>query len=799
MFVYIFYLWIFMRYILLLVLAFSANAQTDSADLIGSLIDKSGQPLSKVTVHLPGSDTQTNDQGVFTFEALPLGEYELDIEVSTHQHYNTTIQHDGSEVTINVDDVALDKLVVSANPLEHNQLKMTTPVHILDEEQLVMDRSLSIDQTLNSITGVNSGSFGAGSGQIVIRGQQGPRVKVLQNNTGLQDASSVSPDHWISTESLLAKQIEVLKGPATLLYGGGAVGGVVNVIDNTIPTTVPDSLEGDIEGRLSDSTMGEKALAFGLDVPMGDQFAAHFSGFRNETDDYKITGEAESEILHDAEGHEEHEEEEEEEHEENHGVLENSSVESDGFNLGFSRITDAGHWGVSYSQLNRNYGIPGHEHHEEEEHHDDEEEHEDEHEEEEHHEEVVRIDLEKQVFKVKGLHRFSEGGFLSQLKTHYANSDYQHIEFEGDEVGTVFDNEADEWRVELTHEHVIGFTGVWGLQWNNRDFSAIGEEAYILPSDTQNIGLFMIEERELSQGHFEFGARYDQQKVKTSLFPTLKDEALSVSLGGTWEMNGQWTMPVNFAHAQRLPTAEELFSNRSGAEELIPHLATGIIEIGNPDLTHETANNFDIGLRYRGDKWQFNVSWFYNKINDYIFLQEMEEDHHDDEEEHGDEHGDEHHDEEFPIFAYQQQNATFRGFEADLTLSIDDAFNNQWSFRLFADATTAKLSKGGYVPRIPANRVGFDVNWSRGAWSIMWDYTHVARQNDLADFELPTASYNDMSFGINWLHFGTNAETLIFLKANNLLDEEIREHASFTKDIAPLPARSVSAGLRVSF
>ncbi len=206
-----------MRYLFLLVLAFGANAQTDTADLVGSLIDKSGRPLSQVVINLQGKNTKTNDQGSFTFEALPLGEYELDIEVSAHQHYNTSIRHQGTELTSNVDEVALDKLVVSANPLEHNQLKMTTPVSILDEEQLVMDRSLRIDQTLNSITGVNSGSFGAGSGQIVIRGQQGPRVKVLQNNTGLQDASSVSPDHWISTESLLAKQIEVLKGPATIL------------------------------------------------------------------------------------------------------------------------------------------------------------------------------------------------------------------------------------------------------------------------------------------------------------------------------------------------------------------------------------------------------------------------------------------------------------------------------------------------------------------------------------------------------------------------------------------------------
>lgn len=803
-----------MKYLLLIL--FSAQLWAQGTDLNGQIINQQAQVQSglKVRIKSTGQTTTSDDQGQFSFADLPMGNIELDIEGANHQHINTTINHQGDPVVINIDEISLDDLVVSSNPLEHNQLNMTTPVAILDEEQLVKARALSIDQTVKQITGVNAGSFGAGSGQVIIRGQQGPRVKVLQNNTGLQDASSVSPDHWISTESLLAQQVEVLKGPATLLYGGGAVGGVVNVIDNTIPTHVPDSIEGAVEGRLSDSTMGEQALAFGLQIPMGEQFVMHASGFRSETDDYEIPGYAESEILHESEGHEEEhhddEEEEEEHHDEEHeeafGVLENSSVETDGFNLGISRVTDAGHWGVSVSQLNRNYGIPGHEHHdEEEEHHDDEEEeeHEEEHEDEHHEDEVVRIDLEKQVIKLKGLHRFDEGGFLTQMNTHYANSDYQHIEFEGDEVGTVFDNESDEFRLELSHQHMAGFTGVWGLQWNNRDFSAIGEEAYILPSETRSLGLFMIEERELSRGHMEFGLRYDQQDVKTALYPTLDDEALSFSAGGTWNINDQWTMPVNFTSAQRLPTAEELFSNQSGAEELIVHLATGTIEIGNPDLKHETANNFDIGLRYRGDMWQFNVAWFYNKIDDYIFLQETEEDHHDeehhDDEEEEEEHEDEHEHEEAHVFEYQQQNATFRGFEADVTLMVDDAFNNQWSFRLFADSTTAKLSRGGYVPRIPANRVGLDVNWTRGPWSIDMDYTHVARQNDLAEFELPTNGYNDMSLGISWLHLGARAETLLFLKANNLLDEEIREHASFTKDIAPRPGRRVTAGVRVSF
>ncbi len=757
----------------------------DSSDLTGQITNQQQKALNNALVRIHGTSLQTSSdsQGQFTFADLAHGEYEIDIEISNSQHYNTNINHDGSPITINVDDLKLDDLVVSANPLEHNQLKMTTPVAILSEEELVLDRGLSLDQTLNGITGVNSGSFGTGSGQIVIRGQQGPRVTVLNNNVTNQDASTVSPDHWISTEPLLAKQIEVLKGPATLLYGGGAVGGVVNVVDDVIPTRVIDGIEGGIEGRFSDGTLGERAGVLSLNAGLNENFMTHFSYFNSQTDDYEIPGFAESEILHESEGHDEEGEEEHEEEEEAFGLLENSSVESDGFNLGFSYVTDRGYWGVSYSDFDRNYGIPGHGH-EEEGHHDDEE-GEEEHDEEEHgeeEEEIVRIDLDKSVINIKGMHQFTDEQFINQLRTHYSNTDYQHIELEGDEIGTVFDNQADEFRLELTHGVVGGFEGVWGLQLTNRDFSAIGEEAYILPSDTRIWSLFLIEERDFDGWHGEFGLRYDDQSVDTALFSDITDSALSISLGATFDLNEHWTLPINLTSAQRLPTAEEYFSNQSGAEELIPHLATSTIEIGDPDLTHETANNFDIGLKYRNQGFSFNAALFYNQIDDYIFLRDtgtVEDD--------------------TPIFIYTQQNATFRGFETDLGYQFEDSYNNQWDFRVFADGTEAELNTGANVPRIPANRFGAEVNWLRGAWSVGLNHTHVNSQNDVAAFELPTEGYDLLDLSASWVYYGAQVETLIFFKAKNLLDEEIRDHASFIKDIAPRPGRSLSAGFRLTF
>ena len=518
--------------------------------------------------------------------------------------------------------------------------------------------------------------------------------------------------------------------------------------------------------------MGEQAAVVSLSAGLTDNIMTHLSYFNTQTDDYEIPGSAESRALHESESHDDADEVFENEA----GVLENSAVDADGLNVGFSYLTDRGYWGFSYADFNRNYGIPGHAHHEEEGDHAGENEHEEEE------EELVRIDLDKSVFNIKGLHQFTEGSFVSQLRSHYSQTDYQHIELEGDEIGTVFDNQADEFRLELTHGVVGGFEGVWGLQWTQRDFFALGEEAYILPSETQITSLFLIEERDFSSWHGEFGLRLDDQSVSTQAFNDLNDTALSLSLGATYDLNEQWTLPINLASAQRLPTAEEYFSNQGGAQTLIPHLATASIEIGNPDLEQETANNFDIGLKYRNQGFSFNVALFYNQIDDYIFLRDS---------------GDTV--DELPVFNYTQQNATFKGFETDASYQFDDRFNNQWDVRLFADGTTAKLNTGEYVPRIPANRIGFELNWLRGPWSLGLNHTHVAAQKDLAAFELTTPSYDLLDFSANWIHFGNRMETLVFIKGKNLLDEEIRDHASFVKDIAPRPGRSISAGFRLTF
>ena len=242
--------------------------------------------------------------------------------------------------------------------------------------------------------------------------------------------------------------------------------------------------------------------------------------------------------------------------EEAFGLLENSYVDSNGWNLGLSWVNDSGYWGFSVVDFDRSYGVPGH-HHEEEHEGDEHDEGEDEHEHEE--EEVVVIDLNKRTYNLKGLHNFADSnGFLTQLRFNFSTTGYEHVEFEGDEIGTVFSNDANETRIELIHNSILGFSGAFGLQLKNRDFSAIGDEAFILPSDTKNYGVFLIEEKDFDKWHFEFGLRYDYQAINTAVFSDISHNALSASIGANFYLNDAWSMPVHYSGAQRLPTAEEL-------------------------------------------------------------------------------------------------------------------------------------------------------------------------------------------------------------------------------------------------
>ncbi len=755
--------------------------------LSGVVVDENGMPIEKAEVYVRSLNKKviTNKQGQFTIKGLEEGRYVLDVEAFKYGHVNQSVRNDGTIVTIQIEDDA-NTIVVTGNPLEHSSLEMASPSVVIAGDELVKSRGANIGETLSEIPGINLSSFGVGSGRPVIRGQQGNRVTVLSNNTSTSDASNASPDHWIAAEPLLAKRVEVLKGPATLLYGGEAVGGAVNVVDNRIPTVAPEGTEGGAELRLGDSATGERTfvgtLSTGVELESGT-LAFNLDFLDSKTDSIEIPGYAESFRLRELE-EEEHHDEQEEEHDENEegfGVLENSDTDTRGASLGFSYITENGYWGVSYTDYDRNYGLPGHAHHEEEH----------EGEEEEHEEEVIRLDLRQKRWDIKGQWNNPFEGFQN-FKFSYTHTDYQHVELEGVETGTLFENDANELRAELVHEAWSGWQGAFGLQYSDSDFAAIGEEAFIPASNTKKVGIFWLEEKDIGDWHFEVGVRFDRQELDAGAFGSRDDTALSFASGLVWHIDEHWSLPMNFARAQRNPQVEELLSNAGNNEEdYVEHLATLTVEVGNPNLKEETANNFDIGLRYNSDAISASVAVFHNRVDDFIYQELLEEDHAEEEE----------HEHELPILSFSQQDAVFEGVEAEFNWAFAESDYGYWQLGAFGDYTHAEFSNasGAYIPRQPGKRLGVTLGYGFEDFSADLKFIKVSKQDKISRGELQTDGYDLLNLNLGYNLSFENSDGLIFIRAQNLLDEEIRDHTSFLKDRAPRAGRSITAGFRLTF
>lgn len=584
----------------------------------------------------------------------------------------------------------LPTVTVTADPFaDRSAIEATQPVTVLSGEDLARQRGQTIGETLQNQPGVHSADFGLGASRPVIRGQSGPRIRVLDGGLGVIDASTVSPDHNASVEPFRAQQLEVLKGPASLLYGSGAIGGVINVVSDLLPSAPVETLSGSLGGRYSSVDQGQ--TVFGHAEGGNGRWAFHVDGLTRETENYDIPGRVEAK-EHDHE--EEHELEHatqakaEEPHAEHHdavsGVVPSSATSTDTFAAGVSYVGERGFIGFGATSYETVYGVPGHAHaHGEEDH----EEHgdelakilrgaaskaEEEHADEEHGheaEEEVFIDLTQRRYELRG--GLDQGfGWLERARGSLVFSEYEHREIEsagahgghaeehGDGSGeehaeehdeehahmpTTFSNDGVELRVELTHVPVFGgWRGVFGLQAVEQEFAAIGEEAFVPAVDTSNLGLFWVEERETALGRFSVGARLETVEHRASgTNPDRDFELYNFSAGWHAEFGVDEHLNLNISHAERAPDVLELYANG-------PHLATQTIEQGDVNLSKERALNVDLG--WSGSRGQLHYAFdvFYTRYQDYIFAEELhahaaEEDHAD--EHHADEHHEAHHDE----------------------------------------------------------------------------------------------------------------------------------------------------------
>ena len=780
----------------------SVLAQT----LSGTVTNAAGKPLANATVEIEALKrvTSTNELGEFTFSNVKEGDYTLHIFASgfAHLHEHAQVQSDNAEgANFVLARSAIEVIDVHATPMHLSVMESATPVSVLSGETLRRQQAATLGDTLEKLPGVQSNFHGNVASTPIIRGLSGPRVLITQNGLDVSDVSRVGPDHAVASEASTAKQIEVLRGPATLFFGSGAIGGVVNVVDQRVPTSTETRGEFVLETQtVNDQKLGTFNVTTGV-----DNMAFYADGFYRDSNDYETPVAPD---IDDPDGAH---------------VVENSNEESSGFTLGTSYLFDQGYVGVAVERFEREYGVPGHSHGGDT---------------------SVFADLEQTKYQLLGEYNFTND-FLQSVHFRAGYTDYEHAEVEGGLVGTTFSNETEELRVELLHKPMAGWRGGISLHYKGSDVFAQGEEAFTPPSEMEMFAVALMEERHFGDFLVQLGARAESVTLDASsvLLPELDahehddehdhdehahDEhehegsefvrqfavdqeftPISLSAGVVYTINESYNVGVSLSRSERAPSASELLS-------FGPHIGTRTYEIGALfDLSEEgefvlsqtaidleTANNIDLTFRKTQGDVGFVFNAFYNQVDNYYFQEETGlfaesgHDHDHGEEGHGEEeHSEDEHSDELPVYLFGSADAILHGFELQVAWQTTD--NLKLDF--FADYVKARLKDGGALPRTSPMRVGSHVAYTLDNIRADLDITYFAKQDDISTFETETDGYTLVDASITYDIPLGDIDLSVYLSGENLTDEEARVHTSFLKDIAPRPGRNFAFGVRGYF
>jgi len=780
----------------------SVLAQT----LSGTVTNAAGKPLANATVEIEALKrvTSTNELGEFTFSNVKEGDYTLHIFASgfAHLHEHTQAQSDNAGgANFVLARSAIEVIDVHATPMHLSVMESATPVSVLSGETLRRQQAATLGDTLEKLPGVQSNFHGNVASTPIIRGLSGPRVLITQNGLDVSDVSRVGPDHAVASEASTAKQIEVLRGPATLFFGSGAIGGVVNVVDQRVPTSTETRGEFVLETQtVNDQKLGTFNVTTGV-----DNIAFYADGFYRDSNDYETPVAPD---IDDPDGAH---------------VVENSNEESNGFTLGTSYLFDQGYVGVAVERFEREYGVPGHSHGGDT---------------------SVFADLEQTKYQLLGEYNFTND-FLQSVHFRAGYTDYEHAEVEGGLVGTTFSNETEELRVELLHKPMAGWRGGISLHYKGSDVFAQGEEAFTPPSEMEMFAVALMEERHFGDFLVQLGARAESVTLDASsvLLPELDahehddehdhdehahDEhehegsefvrqfavdqeitPISLSAGVVYTINESYNVGVSLSRSERAPSASELLS-------FGPHIGTRTYEIGALfDLSEEgefvlsqtaidleTANNIDLTFRKTQGDVGFVFNAFYNQVDNYYFQEETGlfaesgHDHAHDEEGHDEEeHSEDEHSDELPVYLFGSADAVLHGFELQVAWQTTD--NLKLDF--FADYVKARLKDGGALPRTSPMRVGSHVAYTLDNFRADLDITYFAKQDDISTFETETDGYTLVDASITYDIPLGDIDLSVYLSGENLTDEEARVHTSFLKDIAPRPGRNFAFGVRGYF
>ncbi|MFY9479074.1 MAG: TonB-dependent receptor [Aquabacterium sp.] len=636
---------------------------------------------------------------------------------------------------------ALPTVTVTAAPFGASEGdQILTPAKVLMGDELSNKLGNSLGDTLSRELGVSASAFGAGASRPIIRGLEGGRVKILQNGMGVADVSTLSNDHAVGTGGPTAQQIEILRGPAALLYGSGAIGGLVNVVNDRIPTTLEAQPTGVFELRHGTADKSGTA-SVSVDGSAG-QIGLHLDGSVQDARNYRIPGDR---IDSDPSS--------------GSGRLPNSYTGEHDIGLGASLIGNWGHLGASVGQLDKLYGIPT--------------------------DEGASIDLKQTRYDVDALVNNPFGVFQA-FKFKLGYTDYKHTEINGEgDPETDFKNRALESRWELQHGDVAGWRGSIGLQTERSTFSALsaedGSPGTVPITKSTSTAAFIVEERDLGPVRLNAGLRVENVKRKPQDGSADRSFNLtSYSVGGLWPFTPGYGLGATYSVAQRAPSTEELYSNG-------PHEATETFDIGNADFKKETSHNIELSLQKTAGLVRWKVNLFQNQVKDFIYGQltgnTLDED--------GVAGG------EFNERVFGQADATIRGAEAEASYNLH---GEGLSLRGFADSSRGSLDDdGGSLPLQPATRVGADIGFKRGPWRTGASVTHANAQDRLAASETRTPSYTQVDANLSYVQRFKGSDITWFLLARNLTDEDIRLSTSVLKDQVPLAGRNFVIGMRTRF
>ena len=667
--------------------------------------------------------------------------------------------------TVQDDDFHKDDGIVVTAPY-FERLDLLAGTSSLSGEALAAETEGQIGEMLTKLPGLSATSFGPGASRPVIRGSQGNRVAVLTDGIGNIDASNTSADHAVTIDALTTERIEVLRGPAVLLFGGQATGGAVNVIDKRIPRKVPDEVVHVDALAGYSSAANEYSAGASFDVPVGDRFVVHADGSYRNSDDLRIGGPLLSptlraEALVFAADQATLGNTTKAANARNwaaaRGRLPNSDVKTWSAGVGAAFIDDGGNLGVSFNVYDTQYGIAerpdfaapieG---------------------------DGVSIDLRQYRFDLRGELELGDG-FLQTLKLRTGYADYSHAEIEGAAVGTVFNSQAIETRLELAQNDRDGWRGASGVQFLTRDFEAIGDEAFVPPSQTRSMGAFTLQEFSFGAFDVEAALRFDYASLEAKTINLARRfNNVSAAFGFGYTI-GDLKLGVNFSRTARAPSVEELFSDG-------PHIATQSFEIGDINLRSERSYNGEIYARLDSTRFDGGVTLYANRYGSYIFENAtgaIQDD--------------------LPVFQYFQSKARVWGLEAEVSAQLGHVGGFDLVVDGVADYVRTTIRGVGPAPRIPPLRLLGGIELQSDHLQLRGEVEYSDTQKRVASFETSTESFTMVNASATWRPFGRNRNISLIAAANNIFDIDARRAASFTKDFVPLAGRDFRLTARFSF